>query len=107
MDKIEIKLYRHKVYKNIYLVRRWCVCGGSPDTDFFYATDSLQIALENTSKGDMEIEYTKFWYEKGHSRLKAKIVLEKDMEFDGYKGKMRKELELPLDDFELIILKEG
>lgn len=106
MQELKIKLYRHKIYKDIYLARRWSICGGSPDTDFFYATNNLQTALENTLKGDMEIEYTKFWYEKGHSRLKAKIVLEKDMEFDGYKGTMKKELELPLDDFELITLQE-
>lgn len=108
MDKVEIKLYRHKVYKNIYLVRRWSLVGGSSDADFFIATDNLNTAIENTSHGDIEKEYTKFFYhfDTKHSELKARITLKKEMEFDGYKGTMTKELELPLDDFELIILKE-
>ena len=37
----EIVIYRHKINKNIYLIRNWYVCGGSPDTDWFKATNDI------------------------------------------------------------------
>ena len=35
---MELKLYRHKNYKDIYLVRESCVCGGGENTQFYRAT---------------------------------------------------------------------
>ena len=47
MNKIEIKLYRHKIHKDIYLIRNWSICGGTPETEWFEATKSLKKAIEN------------------------------------------------------------
>ena len=106
--EIKIKLYRHKEYKNIYLVRNWHIWGGCVDTDWFSTTQSLYDAVENSlkyygyDKGDIEKEYIN----KLHSfpKNKAKAILKKEMDFDGYKGELTKELMLPIEDFELITL---
>ena len=51
-------------------------------------------------------QYKNHFYSDGHSELKAKIILEKEIDFDGYKGVLKKEAIYPLDDFELITLVE-
>lgn len=112
-NAIELKVYRHKVYKDIFLKRNWNVMG-SADAEWWSATKELIEALQSMKTyeiggfvwHDVEKEYKKHFYENGISELKAKITLEKEMEFDGYKGKMKKELILPLNDFELVILRE-
>lgn len=42
----------------------------------------------------------------GVTELKVKTVLKKEMEFDGYKGVLEKEVVLPVSEFELVELKE-
>lgn len=103
--KIELKLYRHKTYKDIYLIRNWNVCGGCEDTEFFSTTKSIFEAIENCNKRnekDIEIECNDKlrWFPNN----KTKTILSKEMDFDGYKGILKKEERLPIADFELIKL---
>ena len=105
-NKVEIRFYRHKTYKNIYLARNTYICGGGSDTEFFKATTDFLEALKSFEGKDIVEEYKKFFYSEGHSELKAKITLKKEMEFDGYKGILTKKEIYPLDDFELVTLVE-
>lgn len=116
MNKIKIKLYRHKIYKDIYLIRNWSICGGSCETEWFEATKSLKKAIENlwdydTNKkeyymNDLGQEIERRFFENGKSELKAKITLKKELEFDGYKGTLTKEEKYSVNDFEPFILTE-
>lgn len=116
MNKIKIKLYRHKTYKDIYLIRNWCICGGSADTEWFEATKSLKEAIDNLWRydgktqeyftEDLEKEIKRRFFEDGKSLLKAKITLKKNLEFDGYKGTLTKEEVFAVNDFEPFILTE-
>lgn len=111
-NKIEIIIYRHKEYKDIYLIRNWSICGGCEDTEFYLTTHSLKEAINNmfrynskTKKDELTDEFM-YWTKRFKNKLKVKVVLEKEMDFDGYKGKLKKELLLPVDDFEMVILSE-
>lgn len=116
MNKIEIKLYRHKIYKDIYLIRNWNICGGTQDTDWFKATKSLKEAIDNLweydSKTkeyyikDLEKEVKSHFFKNYKSELKARITLKKNLEFDGYKGTLTKEEIFTVNDFEPFILTE-
>lgn len=105
---LELKVYRHKEYKDIFLARNWNICGGTADTEWFYATKKILEALRSFGDKDIEEEYKfNFYnYETQHSKLKAKIEFTKEMDFDGYTGTLKKVLILPLDDFELVTLIE-
>ena len=109
-QKIEINLYRHKEYKNIYLIRDWSLCGGGENTDFYKTTTNLKSAIENMynfRKDDFSrSEDFMYWNNTFNGKLKAKAILEKEMDFDGYKGTLKKELMLPIDEFEKILLLE-
>lgn len=113
MEKLELKIYRHKVYKDIYLIRKWGLCG-TPSFKWFKGTKNLaEYFKEYTDhKGyTLEQEYNEkinddWYYKQNKIQVGAKIEIEKEMEFDGYKGLMKKTLELPLDEFECVILKE-
>lgn len=99
----EIVIYRHKTNKDIYLIRNWCICGGGPNTEWFEATKDLHRAIGNSKSG------TKTIVEAYDSRafpddLKAKIIVEKDFDFDGYKGTLKKELVFKVADFEKVTL---
>lgn len=106
MEAIEIKLYRHKTYKEIYLIRNWQVCGGGSDTNWFSTTTRFYEAVDNSIRYDEDIEkeYSDKLY--SYPENKAKAILTKEMDFDGYKGKLQKALMLPIADFELIKLVE-
>ena len=114
MEKMQIKFYRHKTYRDIYLKRNWNICG-SPDAEWWKATNDLIEALNSMKRYkegkdiwvDVEEAYHEHYFENGHSRLKAKITLKKEFDFDGYVGELKKELILPLDDFELVTLEEN
>lgn len=49
----------------------------------------------------------RFKDENGVTELKVKTVFKKEMEFDGYKGILEKEIILPVSEFEIVELKEG
>ena len=115
MDKLELKIYRHKIYKDIYLIRNWCVYG-SPEADWFKATKSIKEYFNNYETYDgktLEKAYKERINDKsftfdsnGKCRTMANITLKKDFDFDGYKRKLEKVLQLPIDEFECVVLKE-
>lgn len=112
-EKMKIKLYRHKVHKNLYLKRNWHIMG-SPEAEWWSATDKLYEALQSYRKYenhryievDIEEEYKRFENNDCFPRYRTKYTFEKEMEFDGYKGKLEKEEIMPLSDYELVVLEE-
>ncbi len=46
MEKLKLKIYRHKIYKDIYLIRNWGVCG-TPEANWFKATKSIEEYFNN------------------------------------------------------------
>lgn len=115
MDKLKFKIYRHKIYKDIYLIRNWGVCG-TPEANWFKATKSIKEYFNNyesyngktLDKAFQErINDKSFTFDRdGKCRTTADITVKKDFNFDGYKGKLEKVLRLPIDEFECIVLKE-
>lgn len=101
MDKIKIKLYRHKYINDIYLARDYAYCGGNKDTPFYYATKDIMKAI-----GDAKKENFLHWH-KSIDGLTAKFIDSKKFDIDGYKGNLTKELFLPVSEFELVILEES
>lgn len=99
-DGITIKLYRHRHDKTVFLARNWNICGGSVATPFYYATRNVMLAIENANKADFESWMHRF------DGLVAKMTDSKEMEFDGYKGVLVKEMEFCVQDFELVELTE-
>ena len=97
---IELSVYRHKTEKDIYLTRNWSICGGGPTTEFYYATKDINEAIKSANR-DGFLSWTQ-----GFRDLTAKIILQKEMNFDGYTGKLEKKTSLPVSDFERILLVE-
>ena len=112
-EKMKIKLYRHKVHKNLYLKRNWHIMG-SPEAEWWSATDKLYEALQSYRKYenhevievDIEKEYEKFKNDSWFPQYITRYTFEKEMEFDGYKRNLKKEEIMPLSDYELVILEE-
>ena len=99
----EIIIYRHKTNKNIYLKRNWSICGGSPTTEWFEATEDIYEAIRNSiCRGETIAEA----YERRPfpDELVAKVEVRKNFDFDGYKGTLTKELIFKVCDFEKITL---
>lgn len=101
---IELKVYRHKVEKDVYLIRNWNVVGGNPDTDFYKATTDIIEAVRNTNMKQRD----KFesWFKEFDGTLYVKYTLRRHMEFDGFEGDLEKEIKLYVRDFEMVILRE-
>lgn len=89
----EIVIYRHKTNKNIYLIKNW-----------FKATNDIYEAIENSKNKDGETIEEAYNTRPFPDELKAKIIVDKEFEFDGYKGILKKELVFKLSDFEKITL---
>lgn len=109
-EKLSVKLYRHKVYKDLYLTRT-NLCDGSKESPFYETTKDLQKDIDSIlyyNNKDTTFEKWMDWFkdENGVTELKVKTVLKKEMDFDGYKGVLEKEVILPVSDFELVELKE-
>lgn len=97
---MEIKIYRHKTEKDIYLARNWHIVGGGPDTDFYFATKDFFRAIKDANTPEF-INWTKWdWH------LKARITLTTDVNIDGYTGTLKKEVSYPVEDFELVTFAE-
>lgn len=79
---MELKLYRHKTYKDAYLMRNSCVCGGGENTEFYLVTKSPTEAIDSLNRYGNEFLS---WYHHFKNNW-AKYILTKDMDFDGYKG---------------------
>lgn len=106
-EKLEISIFRHKTYKDVFLTRNWCVCGASSDTyktttDVFAAIGSANLR-SNASKSARPNKFDYYFRE----NIVVKHTMEKEMEFDGYSGVLTKEIELKLTDFEEVILTES
>lgn len=93
MEKLSIRVYRHKEYKNVYLKRNWKYAGGGLDTEYA-ATTNLREAIDSVLFNEFE------------EKLYVMYTDKKEMEFDGYKGVLAKEIRLYLKDFEKVVLKE-
>ncbi len=105
--KLRLFVYRHKYCKDIYLARNWSICGGSPNTDFYYATKDVITALKDAVRSDFIFWSRNFLDESGKTELKAIIVDSKEVDIDGYKGTITKRLEFSVADFEKISLVEA
>lgn len=97
---IELKLYRHREHKDIFLAKG-NYSGGNADTPFYYATKDIIQAINDANKLDFEN-----WMHCFEQPLKAKITVKKKFEFDGYKGTAEKELCFLVTEFELVYLVE-
>lgn len=109
-EKLSVKLYRHKVYKDLYLIRT-NLCGGSKESSFYEVTEDLQKAIDSVLYYNNKDETFEYWMnrfkdENGVTELKVKTVFKKEIEFDGYKGVLEKEVVLPVSEFELVELRE-
>ena len=94
-------VYRHKTEKDIYLARNWNICGGGAETDFYYATKNINLAIDHANR-----EGFLSWTHGFDGKLTAKITLQKQMEFDGYVGTLSKTVNLSVLDFEKVTLTE-
>ena len=106
-EKITVKVYRHKIEKEVYLTRTWGFCGGNEDTEFYKATTNLIEAIQNTAAEVRTGEEFEHWMDSFNGKLYVKYIQKKDMEFDGYSGTLKKEVKLYVRDFEKVILTEG
>lgn len=101
MEKIKIKLYRHKYFEDVYLARNYSYCGGNKDTPFYYGTQDIFEAIKSAQREDF-LDW--------HNRidgLTAKFTDCKEIDIDGYTGTIKKELCLPVSEFEVVILEEN
>ena len=108
---IELYVWRHKVNKEIYLIKNVGMCGGGENSEFYKATRSIIEAIKsanNASGYDANFEewMRSFLDDNGKTRLKARIVDYKEVDFDGYTGRISKELYFPVADFEKITITE-
>ena len=101
MKKIEIKLYRHKYFDDVYLARNYGYCGGNKDTPFYYGTQDVFEAIKSAQRKDFLD-----WSERIDG-LTAKFTDSKEIDIDGYKGTIEKEISLPVSEFEVVILEES
>ena len=104
---MNLKLYKHKDYDGIYLARNWQYYGGNDDTEFYYATRDVMVALKDANRKDFESWMDSFLDENMKTLLKAKITDVKEIEIDGYTGKITKVLVFPVTDFVLVKLQEA
>ena len=101
MKKIEIKLYRHKYFDDVYLARNYGYCGGDKDTPFYYGTQDIFEAIRSAQR-----ENFLYWHNQIDG-LTAKFTDCKEIDIDGYTGIIKKELCLPVSEFEVVILEEN
>lgn len=110
-ETLSVKLYRHKVYKDLYLIRT-NLRGGNKKSPFYEITKDLQKAINsvldyNNQKNEtFEKWMDRFKDENGVTELQVKTVFKKEIEFDGYNGVLEKEVVLPVSEFELVELRE-
>jgi hypothetical protein len=98
---MEIKLYRHIYHKDIYLCRNWQYCGGGETTPFYFASRDLMQALKDANRAGF------LSWKKTIPNLVAKIIDTKEVDIDGYKGNLQKELAFPVAEFECVTFVEG
>lgn len=104
---IKLKLYRHVYHKDIYLARNWSLCGGGAESEFYYATRDVMKALTDANRTDFESWMHRFLDDDKKTQLKAKMKDTKEVNIDGYKGIITKELVFPVKEFALVEIKES
>ena len=102
---MELAFYRRKSDHGIYLVRN-NVCGGGSTTSWYEVTTDVIKALASyrstvEKEGAFESRFIVF-----ETPTPVKYTSIKEMEFDGYKGKLTKEITLSVTDFEKVVLRE-
>lgn len=101
---MELKVYRHKRFKDIYLARNWSYCGGNSETPFYFATKEVVRAIQDAFIVGFTSWFNSFLDEDGVTKLTAKIEFEKEVEIDGYTGTLKKTEVFRVTDFECVEL---
>ncbi len=95
-----LKFFRHKEYKDLYLVRT-PVCGGNHTSPFYAVTPDVLAAIRSVITNDDFLG----WYKRFPDNY-VTTVIEKEFNLDGFSGKLKKEVNLPIEDFEMVTLCE-
>lgn len=103
MAMSKVIVYRHKTEKDLYLARNWSYCGGNRKTPFYFATYDIIRAIEDANKSNT-LNYSYNFCDFLDFAETAKITKEREFDFDGYKGVLKKEFVYPISEFEKIIL---
>lgn len=100
----ELKAYRHKTMKDLFLVRT-SMCGGNENTEFYAVTEKIIDAIVSYNRNSTDGNNFMRWF---HSfpNNEVTVTLTKEMEFDGYKGILKKTVKIPVSEFELITFAE-
>lgn len=101
MDKIKVCLYRHKYFEDLFLARNWNYCGGNKDTPFYFATQDVVRAIS-----DAQNPKFREWMNSFEGNLTVKFTDKKEVDIDGYRGVVEKELKFPIEEFVLVELME-
>lgn len=107
----ELFVYRHKTDKDVYLTRKYATIGGSAAEHFYDLTKDFRLAIKNTladgSHGVFFEDHLNTPYRLGSDIDDTlPFEIEKDFEFDGYKGTATKTVRYHLKDFEKVVFKE-
>ena len=101
---MELKFYRHKEHKDVFLVRT-NMCGGNADTAFYNATRDVIEAITSVRNVEISNKSFLFWASR-FSDTSVTVTLEKRVELDGYSGIIHKKVRIPVSEFELVTLVE-
>lgn len=102
----KVIVYRHKVEKDLYLARDWTYRCGNDKTPFYFATYDIIRAIQDANTTDT-LNHRYDFCEFIHFAKEAKITKEREFDFDGYKGVLKKEFVYPISEFEKITLSDG
>lgn len=99
---LELKLYRHKKYKDIYLFRFPGIKYEDGKPHWYSTTNNALDAIRNYKNyGD-----NFFAHVDNDANKSIRTTLKKYIEDDGYTGTLEKEEDLLISDFELVVLRE-
>ena len=102
----ELFVYRHKTDKNVYLMRKYEVVGGSTASHFYRVTTDFKVAVRNVladEDGSFErhLETPYMWNDDSVPDT-LPLQVKKEFDVDGYKGVGTKEILYHLKDFEKV-----
>lgn len=99
---LELKLYRHKKYKDIYLLRIPGFTDKNHKRHYYDSTKNPLNALQSYKMyGDKFLICVD-----DDANKSVDVWLTKYVEDEGYKGTLEKEEKLLISDFELVVLRE-
>lgn len=102
---MELKAYRHKTMKELFLVRTG-MCGGNENNEFYAVTENVLDAIKSYNAHTCDGDTFMYWLYKFPNN-KVTVTMTKEMEFDGYKGFLKKTVKIPVSEFELITFVEA